>query len=80
MRVGWPWWMCVALIPIPPTFFYLATRAATSLYVITFILGMCSRYITSTTVSMSADLFYMDSFGVNHNIVIVNIPLGSFPL
>jgi len=77
IRVGRPWWMCVALVPLPPAFFYLATGAAASLYVSTCILGMCSGYIISTAISLSAELFGINSFGVNHNIVIANIPLGS---
>lgn len=77
MRLRRPWWMCVALIPIPPSFFYLATGAAASLYVSTCILGMCSGYIISNGISLSAELFGINSFGVNHNIVIANIPFGS---
>lgn len=77
MRLGRPWWMCVALIPLPPSFFYLATGAAASLYVSTCILGMCSGYIISTAISLSAELFGVSNFGVNHNIVIANIPFGS---
>lgn len=76
-RVGRPWWMCVALIPVPPAFFYLATGADASLYISTCLLGMCSGYIISAAVSTSAELFGINSFGVNHNIMAVNIPLGS---
>ncbi|KAH9294090.1 hypothetical protein KI387_040706, partial [Taxus chinensis] len=75
--VGRPGWMCLALIPMPLAFFYLATGDSASLYVSTAIIGMCSGFIISTAVRVTPELFGTNSFGVNHNIVVANIPLGS---
>eukprot|EP01018_Ginkgo_biloba_P004911 Gb_37431 [translate_table: standard] len=69
--------MLLALLPMAPAFFFLATGISASLYVSTAIIGMSSGFIISTAVSITSELFGLNSFGVNHNIVISNIPLGS---
>ncbi|XP_057842756.1 protein NUCLEAR FUSION DEFECTIVE 4 [Cryptomeria japonica] len=78
VNVGRPGWMCLALIPMPPSFFYLATTdSAASLYLSTAIIGLCTGFIIATSVSTTPELFGTNSFGVNHNILVANIPLGT---
>ncbi|GFP80550.1 hypothetical protein PHJA_000198400 [Phtheirospermum japonicum] len=49
-----------------------------ALYIATTIIGICTGAITSISVSTTTELFGAKNFGVNHNIVVLNIPIGSF--
>jgi len=71
-------WLALALIPTPIAFFLLtgsgspwALQAGTSL------IGLSSGFIFSAAVSITSELFGPFSVGVNHNILITNIPIGS---
>ncbi|GMI92016.1 hypothetical protein like AT2G30300 [Hibiscus trionum] len=48
------------------------------LYVSTTIIAVCTGAITSISVSLTTELFGTKNFGVNHNVVVANIPIGSF--
>lgn len=66
---------------MPLAFFLLAADAEAEnghvLLVGTALLGLSSGFIFAGAVSVTSELFGSASFGVNHNILITNIPLGS---
>ncbi|KAK6263455.1 hypothetical protein QUC31_009271 [Theobroma cacao] len=71
-------WLAIALLPTPIAFFLLAglgnsmaLRAGTAL------IGLSSGFIFAAAVSVTSELFGPNSVGVNHNILITNIPIGS---
>ena len=69
----------VALMaPISGAFFILVNPSNLCLYISTAIIGACTGAIASTAVSLTSDLFGANNFGVNHNVLVANIPLGSF--
>ncbi|XVE58944.1 hypothetical protein DITRI_Ditri05aG0003800 [Diplodiscus trichospermus] len=69
----------VALMaPTGGAFFLLTNTTNLSLYISTAIIGVCTGAITSISVSLTTELFGAKNFGVNHNVVVVNIPIGSF--
>ncbi|KAH6837074.1 hypothetical protein C2S53_015596 [Perilla frutescens var. hirtella] len=68
----------VMMGPMCGAFFLLLDRQDVSLYVGTAIIGISTGAITSLSVSTTAELFGTKNFGVNHNIVVSNIPIGSF--
>ncbi|MCL7050622.1 hypothetical protein MKW94_019712 [Papaver nudicaule] len=49
-----------------------------SLYISTVIIGLCIGSFTSISVSATTELFERKNFSINHNIVVGNIPIGSF--
>lgn len=69
----------VALMaPISGAFFILLNPTHLCLYISTAIIGVCTGAISSIAVSLTSDLFGTTHFGVNHNVLVANIPLGSF--
>ncbi|XP_047338084.1 protein NUCLEAR FUSION DEFECTIVE 4 [Impatiens glandulifera] len=71
-------WLAIALVPTPIAFFLLASSgSAASLHISTALIGMSSGFIFAAAVSVTSELFGPNSVGVNHNILITNIPLGS---
>ncbi|XP_020684365.1 protein NUCLEAR FUSION DEFECTIVE 4-like [Dendrobium catenatum] len=70
--------IAVLMIFMSISFFLLISSRKVPLLVSTAIIGSCSGAITSIAVSVSSELFGQENFGVNHNIVISNIPVGSF--
>ncbi|GKB53346.1 nuclear fusion defective 4-like protein [Tanacetum coccineum] len=71
-------WLALSLMPMPLAFLMLVLsdtkailRAATGL------IGISSGFIFSAAVSITSELFGSKSSGINHNILITNIPLGS---
>ncbi|KAJ6763714.1 MAJOR FACILITATOR SUPERFAMILY PROTEIN [Salix purpurea] len=71
---------CIAALmaPMAGAFFLLLSTANISLYISTAIIGVCTGAITSISVSTTTELFGTKNFGVNHNVVVANIPVGSF--
>ena len=70
--------MAIALVPTPIAFFLLAASgSATVLQAGTALIGLSSGFIFAAAVSVTSELFGPNSVGVNHNILITNIPLGS---
>ncbi|CAA0842376.1 Major facilitator superfamily protein [Striga hermonthica] len=66
-------------VPMCMAFFLLAiSRSDVALYLSTAVIGVCTGAITSVAVTMTTELFGAVNFGVNHNIVVLNIPIGSF--
>ncbi|CAK8542713.1 unnamed protein product [Lathyrus sativus] len=71
-------WFAAALIPTPIAFILLAiTGTKTALQLSTSLIGLSSGFVFSAAVSITSELFGPNSVGVNHNILITNIPLGS---
>lgn len=71
-------WLAIALLPTPIAFFVLvAVSNEYALQAGTALIGLSSGFIFAAAVSVTSELFGPNSFGVNHNILITNIPLGS---
>lgn len=70
--------MAGLMTPMAASFFLLLKPAKAILFFGTAIIGFCSGAMTSLAVSVTSELFGHENFGVNHNILIANIPLGSF--
>ncbi|KAI9083919.1 hypothetical protein K1719_034177 [Acacia pycnantha] len=71
-------WLAIALIPTTVAFFLLASSGSSlALHVSTALIGFSSGFIFAAAVSITSELFGPNSLGVNHNIVIINIPIGS---
>ncbi|KAK4738388.1 hypothetical protein R3W88_002085 [Solanum pinnatisectum] len=71
-------WLAFALIPTPLAFFLLVLSGSkAALSAATALVGLSSGFVFSAAVSITSELFGPKSAGVNHNILITNIPLGS---
>ncbi|KAI3968351.1 hypothetical protein MKW92_052340 [Papaver armeniacum] len=67
------------MAPISASFYLLAFNSGiVSLYISTVIIGLCIGSFTSISVSATTELFGTKNFSINHNIVVGNIPIGSF--
>ncbi|KAI8574079.1 hypothetical protein RHMOL_Rhmol01G0326800 [Rhododendron molle] len=60
------------------SFFLLLNKTTLSLYISTAVISLCTGAITTIAVSTTTELFGAKNFSVNHNIVVANIPIGSF--
>lgn len=72
-------WLTVALLPTPIAFVFLAV-AGNDMWAVqvgTALIGFSSGFIFAAAVSVTSELFGPNSVGVNHNILIANIPIGS---
>ncbi|ESQ51587.1 hypothetical protein EUTSA_v10017927mg [Eutrema salsugineum] len=70
--------MAVSLVAMVASFLLLLIDSNIALYVSTAMIGIFSGALTSLSVTMTAELFGTKHFGVNHNIVVGSIPIGSF--
>ena len=71
-------WLAAALVPMPMAFFLMWNQQdASTLVAGTALVGLSSGFIFAAAVSVTSELFGPNSVGVNHNILITNIPLGS---
>ncbi|CAA7054877.1 unnamed protein product [Microthlaspi erraticum] len=71
-------WLAIALLPTPIALFLLAFSGnASALQAGTALIGLSSGFIFAAAVSITSELFGPNSVGVNHNILITNIPIGS---
>ncbi|CAA3010127.1 Hypothetical predicted protein [Olea europaea subsp. europaea] len=71
-------WLALALIPTTIAFFLLSLSGSKiALIAATALIGLSSGFVFSVAVSITSELFGPNSVGVNHNILITNIPLGS---
>lgn len=71
-------WFAAALVPTPIAFILLAISGSeAALHIGTSLIGLSSGFVFSAAVSITSELFGPHSVGVNHNILITNIPLGS---
>lgn len=74
-------WFTISLLPTPLAFFILAYSSETYhtalLRVATALIGLSSGFVFAAAVSITSELFGRNSVGVNQNILITNIPIGS---
>lgn len=71
-------WLALALLPTPIAFFLLTgSGSALALQAGTALIGLSSGFIFAAAVSITSELFGPLSVGVNHNMLITNIPIGS---
>uniref|UniRef100_A0A7N0RA67 Nodulin-like domain-containing protein n=1 Tax=Kalanchoe fedtschenkoi TaxID=63787 RepID=A0A7N0RA67_KALFE len=71
-------WLTLALLPTPVAFFLLAgAESILALQAGTALIGLSSGFIFAAAVSVTSELFGPFSVGLNHNILISNIPIGS---
>ncbi|KAL3850548.1 hypothetical protein ACJIZ3_012430 [Penstemon smallii] len=70
--------MGLMMVPMCGAFFLLINEKNMSLYISTAVIGICTGAITSISVPTTIELFGTKNFGVNHNILVSNIPIGSF--
>ncbi|KAH0646733.1 hypothetical protein KY290_034322 [Solanum tuberosum] len=71
-------WLAIALVPTPIAFFLVAASGnEAALQAGTALIGLSSGFIFAAAVSITSELFGPNSVGVNHNILITNIPIGS---
>ncbi|KAL2488564.1 protein NUCLEAR FUSION DEFECTIVE 4-like [Forsythia ovata] len=70
--------MACMIIPMCGAFVLLVNKQDIWLYISTAIIGICTGAITTISVSTTTQLFGTKNFGVNHNILVSNIPIGSF--
>ncbi|KAJ9543707.1 hypothetical protein OSB04_023414 [Centaurea solstitialis] len=76
-KVSRPALIALMMVPMTTAFFLLLNSSNICLYISTATIGICTGAITSISVSTTAELFGTKSFGVNHNVVVTNIPIGS---
>ncbi|WVZ98931.1 hypothetical protein U9M48_044301 [Paspalum notatum var. saurae] len=69
--------MACLMAPMSGAFFLLLHPRDMFLYASTAVVGTCTGAITSVAASATNELFGAKNFGVNHNVVVANIPLGS---
>ncbi|QHO48450.1 hypothetical protein HN51_000515 [Arachis hypogaea] len=77
-RISRPACMVALMSPMSCAFFLLQNSTEISLYISTALIGVCTGAITSIAVSTTTELFGTKNFSVNHNVVVANIPMGSF--
>uniref|UniRef100_A0A0E0HFZ2 Uncharacterized protein n=1 Tax=Oryza nivara TaxID=4536 RepID=A0A0E0HFZ2_ORYNI len=69
--------MAALMAPMAGAFFLLLDPRDMFLYTSTAVVGTCTGAITSVAVSATGELFGRKHFGVNHNVLVANIPVGS---
>ncbi|XP_071688042.1 protein NUCLEAR FUSION DEFECTIVE 4 [Rutidosis leptorrhynchoides] len=77
-KVSRPGLIALMMVPMTSAFFLLINDNNICLHISTATIGICTGAITSISVSTTAELFGTNNFGVNHNILVTNIPMGSF--
>ncbi|KAJ9537357.1 hypothetical protein OSB04_030090 [Centaurea solstitialis] len=71
-------WLALSLVPMPIAFLLLVlSDTESALSTATGLIGISSGFVFSAAVSITSELFGSKSSGINHNILITNIPLGS---
>ncbi|XP_031110907.1 protein NUCLEAR FUSION DEFECTIVE 4-like [Ipomoea triloba] len=77
-RISRPASIAATMVPMCGAFFLLLHGSHICLYISTGVIGICTGAITSIAVSTTTELFGAQNFGVNHNLLVTNIPIGSF--
>ncbi|CAK8566029.1 unnamed protein product [Lathyrus sativus] len=70
--------MVGVMAPTAGAFFLLLNKTDIALYISTAVIGVSTGAITSAAISTTTELFGTKNFSVNHNVVVANIPIGSF--
>ncbi|XP_062086715.1 protein NUCLEAR FUSION DEFECTIVE 4 [Humulus lupulus] len=76
--VSRPALIAALVAPMGGAFFLLLNSTNIALYTSTATIGVCTGAITSISVSTTTELFGAKNFSVNHNVLVANIPIGSF--
>ncbi|KAM6597542.1 hypothetical protein CsatA_008066 [Cannabis sativa] len=76
--VSSPALIAILVAPMGGAFLLLLNSTHIVLYISTAIIGVCTGAITSVSVSTTSELFGAKNFSVNHNVLVANIPIGSF--
>lgn len=72
-------WLFHALFPIPLAFVFLLLPVSKwTLAGATALIGLISGFVFSTATSLTSELFGPNSAGINHAILVTNVPLGSW--
>ncbi|XP_044485002.1 protein NUCLEAR FUSION DEFECTIVE 4-like [Mangifera indica] len=67
-----------SMAPMAGAFMLLLNRTDVALYISTATIGVCTGAITSLSVATTTELFGAKNFSLNHNVLVANIPIGSF--
>ncbi|KAI3831863.1 hypothetical protein MKX03_022235 [Papaver bracteatum] len=73
-----PLWNAASQIPMCLGYIVLAIALPGSLYVGSILVGICYGVRLAITVPVASELFGLKYFGLIYNILILNLPLGSF--
>ncbi|XP_074279541.1 protein NUCLEAR FUSION DEFECTIVE 4 [Silene latifolia] len=73
-----PSFIVAAMVPMSGAFFLLRHGSSVCLQLSTAIIGLSTGAITAISVTTTTELFGAANFAVNHNVVVANIPVGSF--
>uniref|UniRef100_A0A2P2JUX5 Uncharacterized protein MANES_18G124400 n=1 Tax=Rhizophora mucronata TaxID=61149 RepID=A0A2P2JUX5_RHIMU len=73
-----PAFIAALMAPMAGAFLLLLSSTNVSLYISTAVIGVCTGAITSVAVITTSELFGTKKFCVNHNVLVSNIPMGSF--
>ncbi|KAI6670870.1 hypothetical protein NL676_005755 [Syzygium grande] len=69
--------MAAFVAPMVEAYFLLLSPTTAVLYMSSAIVDVCTETITSISVATTTDLFGTKNLGVNRNIPVTNIPIGS---
>lgn len=69
--------MVIMMIPMPVSFFLLTSDNNICLYISTCVLGTCSGIIIAISASITSQLFGRLNSFINHNVILINVPIGS---
>ncbi|KAM7255499.1 hypothetical protein ACFE04_008397 [Oxalis oulophora] len=69
-----------SMAPMTGAFFLLLNSSNVSLQISVAIIGFSTGAFSSLSITATTELFGTKNFGVNHNIVVANVPIGSFLL
>ncbi|XP_030450118.2 protein NUCLEAR FUSION DEFECTIVE 4-like [Syzygium oleosum] len=73
-----PWWNAGSQIVMAIGFIVMAWAFAGSLYIGSIVVGLCYGVRLAITVPTASELFGLKYYGLIYNVLILNLPLGSF--
>ncbi|GAA0175301.1 hypothetical protein LIER_28497 [Lithospermum erythrorhizon] len=77
-KISRPALITTMMAPMAGAFFLLINKGNIFLHISTSIVGISTGAITSIAVSTTTELFGTKKFGINHNVLVANIPIGSY--
>lgn len=73
-----PFWNAASQILMVAGYIYMALAFPGSLYIGSIVVGICYGVRLAVTVPVASELFGLKYFGLMYNVLILNLPLGSF--
>lgn len=73
-----PFWNAASQILMVAGYIYMALAYPGSLYIGSIVVGICYGVRLAVTVPVASELFGLKYFGLMYNVLILNLPLGSF--